>query len=141
MAYLMEIEVAAPPPSAARRHAEIVVERQKLRASGRIRRDRGPRHGTGQDRRRENRYAQQRIMALADTASAGKREPQLVADMLEAHIDRSAAMVRRNCWADDGLPDLTGAFRAARQRGFDHPRRAVWHGQDNAGDEHCGSWR
>ena len=31
MAYLMEIEVAAPPPSAARRHAEIVVERAMLR--------------------------------------------------------------------------------------------------------------
>ena len=68
-------------------------------------------------------------MALADTASAGSAS-RSQADMLEAHIDRIEQR-----WSGvtaglmTGLPDLTGAFRAACQRGFDHPRRPTWHGQ------------
>lgn len=108
MAYLMEIEVAAPPPSAARRHAEIVVERAMLRsllaASAEIE-DNATAPGKTVSEKID--FAQQRIMALADTASAGKREPQLVADMLEAHIDRIEQR-----WSGvtaglmTGLPDL-----------------------------------
>ena len=134
----MEIEVAAPPPSAARRHAEIVVERAMLRellaASAEI-----EDHATapGKTVAEKIDYAQQRIMAaLADTASAGKRA-QLVADMLEAHIDRIEQR-----WSGvtaglmTGLPDLDWRIPGGNVRGFDHPRRPTRHGQDHAGDEH-----
>ena len=51
-------------------------------------------------------YAQQRIMALADTASAGSASRSLWADMLEAHIDRIGERWSGVTGLMTGLPDL-----------------------------------
>ena len=85
----MEIEVATPPPSAARRHAEIVVEAgnaaRALAASAEI--GTTPQHRARPSPRKSTTRSSASWHWLTPHLP-GSTDPQLVADVLEAHIDR-----------------------------------------------------